>query len=203
MSENVETSVNPKETETINSQSGQSENNNTNNNALVFKSAKIALPTMIDEYTKERERAGIIDTKAISLITILLALVTVYMPITPFEKIKSIYLSGTKNELVLITVALLIFFISLVITGIGFYNLISVVKLRKYGRINTDDILKDDALLLVEHVYEKALCKHYEKLINENSEQNDKKSKRLNLCYILTMASFILLLISCLLIKLV
>ena len=37
----------------------------------VFTAAKAILPVMMDEYTKERERAGIIDNKAISLLNIL------------------------------------------------------------------------------------------------------------------------------------
>ncbi|MGL5067249.1 MAG: hypothetical protein ACRC6T_05390 [Sarcina sp.] len=203
MSENVETSVNPKETETINSQSGQSENNNTNNNALVFKSAKIALPTMIDEYTKERERAGIIDTKAVSLITMLLALFTIYMPITPFDKIKSIYLTGTKNQLIVITIAVLIFLVSSLIAFFLFYTLINIVKLREYKRVDIDLLTKDEFLQCDEHIYEKSLCKHYLIITTENSNNNDMKSKKINLCYKLTIISFILLLISCLLIKII
>lgn len=54
---------------------------------------------MADEYTKERERASILDNKSISLITVLIALLTVYIPLIPFETIYSTYLNGSKMNL--------------------------------------------------------------------------------------------------------
>ena len=59
------------------------EQNSGVDNEMTFKSASIAVQVMMDEYTKERERGGILDNKAVALITILIALITVYLPIIP------------------------------------------------------------------------------------------------------------------------
>lgn len=196
MSDNVEICINPKESQKSDLKSEEI-------NIKTYISAKIALPTMMDEYTKERERAGIIDTKAIALITILLALVTVYLPITPFEKVKTIYVSGTKNQIIGIVITITIFLAALIVTGYTFYTLINIVKLRTYKRVEIDNMLKDEELVKREDLYTAGLCDHYLSLILQNSESNDNKSKRLNMCYVLTVISFILLLLSCILMKVI
>lgn len=192
----IEIYISPKETEDSSETDGEE-------NVDVYRSAKIALPTMIDEYTKERERAGIIDNKAISIITILLALVTVYMPIIPFEKIGRIYVDGIKSQIIIMIIAMIIFTTALVIVGILFYMLINIVKLRIYKRVDIEEIVDTDVLKEDEHIYEKSLCHHYKDLILQNSKSNDNKSKKLNLCYILTIIVFILLLLSYFLIKII
>ncbi|MGG5460288.1 hypothetical protein [Clostridium sp. B9] len=167
-----------------------------------FKSASVALTTIMDEYTKERERGGIIDNKAVALITILLALVTVYMPIIPFDKIHKIYEASNKNQLIIITIAGLIFLLALIIAIITFIILINIVKLKIYKRVDVDMLIKEEFLKVDKNVYQKALCTHYGKLIIQNSEVNDNKSKNLSICYILTIVLFVLLLISCISMKL-
>lgn len=164
---------------------------------VYFKSAEVALPTMIDEYTKERERGGILDNKAVGLITILLALVTVYMPIIPFNKVKDLYESGTKNQLIALGIISLIFVLALIITGIAFIKLTSIVKLKTYTRVDIEELTTEDNFILEQDVYEKALCIHYKKIIMDNSGINDIKSNKLNSCFMLTIISFIFLLLSC------
>lgn len=174
-----------------------SEDVTTSANEITFKSANTAVQVMMDEYTKERERGGILDNKAIALITVLIALITVYLPIIPFDKIKSIYAADSKNQLIALGIIVLIFISALIFTGITFLNLMDIVKLKEYKRIEIDKILKDENLILESDVYEQALCDHYKKLIIQNSSINDVKSDKLNDCFKWTILSFTFLLISC------
>lgn len=161
-----------------------------------YKSAKIALPTMMDEYTKERERSGILDNKAVALLTILIALITIYVPIIPFDKIKTIYISGQKNQIIILVIIIMVFISALIITGYEFFWLISTLKLQTYKRVEIDKIVSDAALQCDDEIMERQLCKHYFDLININSEKNDLKAKNLKSCYVQTISIFILMLVS-------
>ena len=48
---------------------------------VAFEGAKVALPVFIDEYSKECDRKTVIENKIISLVTIEIAILTVFIPI--------------------------------------------------------------------------------------------------------------------------
>lgn len=166
----------------------------------IFTGAKTVLQVMVDEYTKERERTSIIENKATVLITILVALLTVYIPIIPFEEIINIYQKGTTTALVVLVIACTLFVEALVITVIAFTKLIGVIKLHTYRRVAVTDLVADAVLQASDDVIEKELCEHYCDLILINSEVNDKKAKGITNCFVLTIISFMLLLTSILIV---
>ena len=57
-----------------------------------FEGAKAALPIFIDEYTKECDRKNVIESKITTLLTIEIAVLTVFIPIIPFEISKRFWL---------------------------------------------------------------------------------------------------------------
>lgn len=168
-----------------------------------FQGASAALPTMMDEYTKERERAGILDNKAISLITILIALLTVYVPLIPFETIFNTYINGSKREFALAFIAVLMLIFSFTITIISFNKLIKTIKLQEYRKADIDMICKEEHLICDKDVMEKALCEHYRELIYYNSKINDDKVKNLGNCFTMVAIVFFLLLASTVILKIV
>lgn len=170
---------------------------------VVFQSASSALPTMADEYTKERERAGILDNKSISLITILIALLTVYIPLIPFEIIYSTYLNGSKNKFALVFLAVIMLIVAFVITAISFTKLIKTIKLQEYRKADIDMICKEDYLKCDKDIMEKALCEHYRELIHYNSKINENKAKNLSGCFSMVSIVFFLLLVSTVILKIV
>ena len=175
----------------------------TNAPQIIFQSASSALPTMADEYTKERERASILDNKSTSLITVLIALLTVYIPLIPFETIYNTYLNGSKNEFALVFLAVLMLIASFVVTAISFTKLIKTIKLQEYRKADIDMICKEDYLKCDKDVMEKALCDHYKELIHYNSKINENKVKNLSGCFSMVSIVFFLLLISTVILKIV
>jgi uncharacterized membrane protein (DUF485 family) len=175
----------------------------TNAPQVTFQSASVALPTMADEYTKERERTSILDNKSISLITVLIALLTVYIPLIPFETIYSTYLNGSKNEFALVFFAVLMLITSFVVTAISFTKLIKTIKLQEYRKADIDMICKEEYLKCDKDVMEKALCEHYKELIHYNSKINEDKVKNLSGCFGMVSIIFFLLLISTVILKIV
>lgn len=168
---------------------------------IFYKAAKVILPVMMDEYTKERERGGIIDNKAITLLTILVALLTIYIPIVPFENIIRVYNEGTQNALICLGVTGLLFVSAIIITVIAFVKLIRIIQLHNYERVAVQDIATPDALKVLPDEAEKALCVHYFNLIETNADINDKKANRISDCFVLTIVSFLLLLCSILILS--
>ena len=168
----------------------------TNTHQAIFQSASSALPTMADEYTKERERASILDNKSTSLITVLIALLTVYIPLIPFETIYNTYLNGSKNEFALVFLAVLMLIAS-------FTKLIKTIKLQEYRKADIDMICKEDYLKCDKDVMEKALCDHYKELIHYNSKINENKVKNLSGCFSMVSIVFFLLLVSTVILKIV
>lgn len=174
-----------------------------NASQILFQSASSALTTMIDEYTKERERGSILDNKSSSLITILIALTTVYVPIIPFNTIISKFLCGTKYELAVVFLAVIMLSVSFVITAISFNKLIGTVRLQGYRKADIDKICEEDKLKCDKDVMEKALCEHYKQLIHYNSEINNDKAKKLGGCFNMISIVFFLLLASTVILKLI
>lgn len=168
-----------------------------------FQGASSALPTMVDEYTKERERASILDNKSISLITILIALLTVYVPLIPFDTIDSTYLNGSKIEFALVFIAILMLIVSFIITAISFNKLIRTIKLQEYRKADIDIICKEEYLMCSKDVMEKALCEHYQELIHHNSKLNENKVKNLGGCFTMITIVFVLLLASTVILKII
>lgn len=170
---------------------------------VIFQSASSALSTMADEYTKERERAGILDNKSISLITILIALLTVYIPLIPFDTVYSTYLNGSKDKFTLVLLAVLMLIASFILTAISFSRLIKTIKLQEFRKADIDMICKEDYLKCDKDVMEKALCEHYQELIHYNSKINEEKVKNLSGCFSMISIIFFLLLMSTVILKIV
>lgn len=170
---------------------------------LVYGGAESALPTMMDEYTKERERAGILDNKAIALITMLLALLTVYIPVIPFNEMKELLKTSTRIQHTMVVITLILLSIALVMAGITFFELINTIKLQAYTKVDIDKVCQDDYLKSPKAVMEYALCDHYKEIIHHNSEINDTKANRIKCCFTWITVTFFLLLISTLILKLI
>lgn len=165
-------------------------------NFIVYQGASAALPTMMDEYSKERERAGILDNKATFLITILIALLTVYIPILSSRVTDITYSGCSKIAFAAIVVAIMILFFSLILAAVLFYKLIMIIKPEEYRKVDVNLVCKEDYLKCDSDTMDKALCEHYKELILHNSNINDRKAKALSNCFILMACLFFLLLMS-------
>lgn len=176
--------------------SKKKKNEVTSKNFTIYNGASTALPTMMDEYSKECERANKLDSKANFLITVLIALLTVYVPIIPFQTITTIYLNSSKIVFTVIIVAIIVLLISLIIAVISFYKLIMIIKPDEYRKVDTSLICKEEYLKCDKDIMDKALCEHYAELIFHNSKVNDKKAENLSHCFLMIAYVFFFLLIS-------
>lgn len=168
-----------------------------------FTGAEVSLPVLMDEYTKSRETAQIIDNKAIMLLTILVALLTVYMPLVPFDNIINAWDQGIKVTIVLLVIAMLVLLGAIVVAIITFTKLVKTFRVQAYRNVNIQDLVKEEVMRAPSEDVEVALCKHYEKIIIENVSINEEKAKRIKSCFELIIAEFVMLVVSTILLSIV
>ncbi len=170
--------------------------NDEETNKLGFTGAEVALHVMMDEYAKSKERAQIIDNKAIALLTILVALLTIYMPLIPYEKFHKVFSEGTKANLVILVIAAVLLVLALIISVVVFYKLIKTIKTQAYKQVDVNELVDADTLIYPKDEVEKALCVHYKEIIENNSNINDSKTTNMQRCFTQVIAIFFLLLVS-------
>lgn len=168
---------------------------------VTFKGAKIALPIFMDEYTKEYDRKTIIENKVISLATIEIAILTVFIPIIPFEYIR-VYLNSNCNSTIIIaTLACAILATSGTMMAVSFGILMSAVSVRAYVKVAIEELDLENNLTKEANSVEKGLCDHYKSITIENSILNDKKARKYQSCVPITIISFLLLALGTILLK--
>lgn len=165
--------------------------------------AKVALPIFIDEYTKECERKTTIENKVLSLVTMEIAILTIFMPIIPFGSVRN-YLFGKSSSICIsATVAILLLSISAIMMIISFGILMSAVNIRTYEKVDIEQLDDDEILSQDTSLVEKGLCDHYKKITLFNSRLNDMKAEKYRIGLPLTIVSFLCILFGTILLKLI
>ncbi len=97
-----------------------------------------------DVYAVENDREVKIATKASAFITITVAIIALYIPIIPFEKLVLFFASKSVNSVSkgLSILFLVILFIGLCFLGIAFYNFIKAYSVKGYNTVDVDDLLR-------------------------------------------------------------
>ena len=169
---------------------------------VAFEGAKAALPVFIDEYSKECDRKAGIENKVISLVTIEIAILTIFVPIIPFGSITK-YLSCDNNYIVMVTtIACMCLGISFIMMAVSFVVLMSAVNIQTYSKVNIEELDLDENLTQDVNSVEKGLCDHYKEITLANSSLNDKKATKYKIGLPLTIVAFWCLIIGTILLKL-
>lgn len=170
---------------------------------IAFEGARVALPVFIDEYSKECDRKNVIENKINTLLTIGIAILTVFIPIVPFGNIKT-YLSSDNNGIIIAaTIACILILVSILMMAIAFGILMSAISIRTYSKVDIEELDLEDILKQDANSVEKGLCDHYKTIILENSKLNDCKAKKYQFYLPITIVSFLLLALGTILIKII
>lgn len=161
-----------------------------------FISSGILLEMAKEEYTKERERANSLDNKASFFMTVIVAISTIFVPIIPFSRIYSVYLTGSCFQKCCSSVLILGLLSTFTISIIAFQKLYNAYKLTDYMRPNLDVINGKQFHINRTDVVEKGLCDHYKTVVDDNIMVNNKKCIFINEGIRLSVISFLLLIIS-------
>ena len=159
----------------------------------------IFLPIIESEYNQERARSERIDNKAMALLTVIIALITVYVPIFPFDDVACVYSLSRECFTVPIIFSLLLILgaFAVVLAIYSAYRLVSIYKTQEYKAVdiehfNTDATMSD----IVGTRLQINLIDHYQCLILSNSKINKEKAEALNKQFRNVIIIFVLLSIS-------
>ena len=166
-----------------------------------FEGAKAALPIFIDEYTKECDRKNVIESKITTLLTIEIAVLTVFIPIIPFENIKTLLADNCNSIIIAATISCALLVISIVMMAISFGILMSAVSIQTYSKVDIEKLDLEENLRQDANSVEKGLCDHYKIITLENSDINDRKARKYQLCLPIIIISFFLMTLGTILLK--
>lgn len=160
------------------------DNSNSNTNQvsnLTYPAASLMLDISRSEFMIERERSNNIDNKANIFITIIITLITIYIPIMPLSSLKEIYKQPYNNNVVTATICICFLVLSVISLTICLYNLIGVISLKPFQRMNFENLNDEQILKASQNEVERGLLDHYNTILTNNVDINDKKADKISL----------------------
>ena len=124
----------------------------------VFPSAQLLLDCAKDEYTKERERAQFLNSKASFFMSAIILVATIFVPFIPFEKLYESIANGSEFQKAVTYITGTLILVSFVILVIAFMKLYSAYKIQEYERFNIENLVDIEILKTEKNAMEKALC---------------------------------------------
>lgn len=159
----------------------------------IYPAAAVMLEISKDEYSKERERSTNLDNKANIFLSALIAILALYIPIIPFEKMKNAYMESEKVIIVITTIDICILILACIFLVISFYYLYKVISVKSFLRINFENLNDETILSQSLNDVERGLLNHYNTILIENAKINDDKVKMLVIGIKNSIISFLLL----------
>lgn len=161
-------------------------------NNIPFQSSTILLSVMREEYAKERERGNIIDNKAELFITAIIAIITIFIPMIPFDRIIDSY-ENISIMTVIETVILCVFVYALGKLICAFYILFQVINLKDYSRPDLQSLKDQEIQQQKETITANGLLEHFYTIVSTNINVNNGKSEKLKLGFKFCIIGFALL----------
>lgn len=156
----------------------------------------LVLEVMRESYYKEIERTNIIDNKTGIFISAIIAVVTIFIPIIPFDTLIPLYKEGAKYQIVGVTCALCGLVVAFILLGIAFFKLYKAISPKSFVKVNIGDVSKIDPEENDICKIEQEFTEHYHKICSVNTNVNDDKAEKFTSGLKLSMISFLILCLS-------
>lgn len=146
-----------------------------------FPSLDVLLSILQDEHASEIARTDRIDNKSIALLTLVIALITVYVPIIPFDALPNIFKSGNCHLIMVTSLFLLLGILALFLTINCVIKIVEIYKPTQYQGINFEALNSDDWLGVSPLAkYQFAVIDHFQDVILSNASINSQKALTLS-----------------------
>lgn len=158
------------------------------------------------EYFVENERENKIGTKASTFITVIVAIITLYIPILPLENLQKFWNAAptTSTDKILMVIFIIVMSMGLLLLLVAFGFFVIAYRVKGYKRVNVDDLLdiansigKYDAKIRSQIA--QSMVAHYHKILRGtldekgNMKTNSDSSKNVAIGIMLTVIGFVLL----------
>ena len=164
-----------------------------------FPCLSILLPILEDEYRQEKARTERIDNKAMALLTIIIALITVYVPIFPFEKFAELYAKSSSCYILpfIFSLFLLLGIVAIILDIHSAIKLTEVYKPTEFQAVNIELLNSNEKLCCNPATpFQLEVIEHYQSIILANSKINSQKAQVLSDQFRNAIIIFVLLSVS-------
>jgi hypothetical protein len=165
-----------------------------------------------DEYAVENERKKTIDSKALTFITVNIAMLTVFIPLIPFENIVGFMKNAEGVFMILSIIGLIGLGISVASLIVSFVILVQVAGISGYARVNMDSILslsaEQDENENITSV-KQGLVAHYHRILRGTVDEkgncviNSNRADRMQIGIIFTVVGYVVLFFSTILLRII
>ena len=113
------------------------------NTAPNYPYAKWMLEEIKSEYVVENERENKIGTKASAFITVIVAIITLYIPMIPFDDFLKFWNTTTTTSVdkTLTVIFIIVMSVGLLLLMVAFVFFIKAYGVKGYKRVQVDDLL--------------------------------------------------------------
>lgn len=108
-----------------------------------YPNAKIAFEEIKSEYEMENERENKIASKSSAFITVIIAVVALFIPLVPFDRLKNFFSNIQNTEekwIVIVSLFLLVGGLAVLMVAFGFF--IKAYSVKGYNRVEVDDLMQ-------------------------------------------------------------
>lgn len=164
-----------------------------------FPCIPVLLQILMSEYDQERLRAERIDSKTMGLLTIIVALITIYVPIFPFSDFAAVYSKWKTCTIVpfFFSVFILLGVAAILLAIYSVRKLVDAYKTKVYQAVNIANFNSNQKLSQSTAApFQLELIDHYQSIILENSNINANKAETIDKQFQNVMIIFALLSIS-------
>lgn len=151
-----------------------------NDNVNKCRSSDILLEIVKDEYSKAFDRANSLDNKAGFFITVIIAVVTIFIPIIPFDKILSFYSVAGCCQKCMVGVLLVCAFVAFVMLMLAFCRFYDAYKLTEFQHANLENSNEEGNHNADRGQLSKALCENYRLIVENNNKVIDIKCEAIS-----------------------
>ena len=134
-----------------------------------------------------------LDTKASAFMTAIILILTLFVPIIPFNALQTVFIKGADWQKGVVCTLSIPLITALGLLALAFKNLYNGYKPRRIYRFEIKNAKDISLLKTQQNIMEKALCDHYCELIEENITVNNDKADKIATGLKLSSIGFLIL----------
>lgn len=147
----------------------------------------IVLQCLIDEYGREREVNGLLESKASYYVAIIIGIIMISFSVTPYKNLFTLIKSGTTSGWGKAITAFIFIGAMITLLVLSFYHFMKVLSLKKHAAINVE-FITEKTLSMEGNAMREKIIDHYLRVAKEENRINKSSAKHIkeaiNLFYI-------------------
>ncbi len=158
----------------------------------------VMLNSVMDEYTKEKQRSLSLDGKASFFMTTIIAMFTFLLPQLPFKQI----IDNITTDNFVFYGCLFSILVGMIFLIFSFFKMFTSYQLVSYKGLNIDGFENKKNMDCFKCEAQEGLCRNYAEILKENADRNDIKAQNIRTGIKFVFLGFIFLLLGTILLLL-